>query len=45
MLSDLGVAASVVSGGLGCMLAVAWVAARTPALRRYVREPVGPVER
>jgi MFS family permease len=34
-----GVAASVVSGGLGCLLAVAWVAGRTPALRRYVREP------
>jgi MFS family permease len=35
-----GVAASVVSGGVGCLLAVAWVAGRTPALRRYVREPV-----
>jgi MFS family permease len=33
-----GVAASVVSGGLGCLLAVAWVAARTPTLRRYLRE-------
>jgi MFS family permease len=35
-----GVGASVVSGGIGCLLAVAWVAARTPVLRRYVREPV-----
>ena len=33
-----GVAASVVSGGLGCLLAVGWVAARTPSLRNYVRE-------
>jgi MFS family permease len=29
---------SVVSGGVGCLLATAWVAARTPALRRYRRE-------
>jgi MFS family permease len=29
---------SVVSGGLGCLLAVAWVAWRTPALRGYRRE-------
>jgi MFS family permease len=33
-----GVAASVVSGGVGCVLAVAWIAARTPALRGYRRE-------
>ncbi len=33
-----GVAASVVSGGIGCIVAVAWIAARTPALRRYRRE-------
>jgi MFS family permease len=39
-----GVAASVVSGGVGCLLAVAWVAGRTPALRRYVREPAPSVE-
>ena len=30
---------SVVSGGLGCLLAVAWVAWRTPALRGYRRGP------
>ena len=29
---------SVVTGGVGCVLAVAWVAARTPQLRRYRRE-------
>ena len=28
---------SVVSGGVGCLLATAWVAASTPALRHYVR--------
>jgi MFS family permease len=30
---------SVVSGGIGCMLATAWVAGQTPALRAYRREP------
>ncbi len=28
---------SVVSGGVGCLAAVAWIAARTPDLRRYRR--------
>src|SRR5204862_5190954 len=28
---------SVVTGGLGCLVATAWVAASTPALRRYRR--------
>jgi MFS family permease len=28
---------SVVSGGIGCLIATAWVAARTPALREYRR--------
>jgi MFS family permease len=28
---------SVVSGGVGCLLATAWVAATTPALRHYAR--------
>ena len=28
---------SVVTGGLGCLAAVAWVAARTPELREYRR--------
>jgi len=30
---------SVVSGGIGCVLAVLWLAWRTPALVRYEREP------
>jgi MFS family permease len=34
-----GPAASVVSGGIGCLVAVTWVAARTPSLRLYRREP------
>jgi len=37
----LGAPFSVVSGGVGCLLATAWVAWQTPALRRYRRdEPV-----
>ncbi len=31
----LGAPFSVVSGGIGCLIATAWVAAGTPALRRY----------
>jgi MFS family permease len=31
----LGPVVSVVSGGLGCLIATAWVAAATPALRHY----------
>ena len=33
----LGAPFSVVSGGVGCLLATAWVAASTPALRHYAR--------
>jgi MFS family permease len=41
----LGAPFSVISGGLGCLVATAWVAASTPALRRYRREPrVQPTE-
>jgi MFS family permease len=29
---------SVVSGGLGCLVATAWIAFKTPPLRRYRRE-------
>jgi MFS family permease len=29
---------SVVTGGIGCLVATAWIAAKTPALRRYRRE-------
>jgi len=31
---------AVVTGGIGCVLATAWVAARTPALRAYRRAGV-----
>ena len=34
----LGAPFSVISGGVGCILATSWVAASTPALRRYRRE-------
>jgi MFS family permease len=33
----IGPAASVVTGGAGCLVATAWIAARTPALRHYRR--------
>jgi hypothetical protein len=33
--SWLGVRWSVISGGIGCLLAAAWVAARAPILRHY----------
>ena len=36
--SWLGPVVSVVSGGLGCVIATAWVAGVTPALRRYVAD-------
>ncbi len=34
----LGATFSVVSGGVGCLLATAWVVWQTPALRAYRRE-------
>jgi len=34
-----GAAASVISGGIACLVATGWVAASTPELRRYEREP------
>jgi MFS family permease len=33
---------SVVSGGIGCLIATAWVAATTPGLRQYRDQPVEP---
>ena len=33
----LGAPFSVISGGVGCLIATAWVAASTPALRRYLK--------
>ena len=39
--SWLGAVVSVVSGGIGCLVATAWIAAATPALRAYRRtDPV-----
>ncbi len=35
----LGPVVSVVTGGVGCLIATAWVAATTPALRAYARTP------
>jgi len=34
----LGAPFSVISGGIGCLVATGWVAAATPALRRYRRD-------
>src|SRR3954468_7191218 len=34
----LGAVFSVVSGGIGCIVATAWIAATTPTLRRYRKE-------
>ena len=33
----IGARGSVVTGGIGCLIATAWIAARTPALRQYRR--------
>jgi hypothetical protein len=33
----VGPALAVVSGGVGCLIATMWIAARTPALRAYRR--------
>jgi hypothetical protein len=39
----LGPVVSVVSGGLGCLLATGWIAGRTPELRHYTgHETAGP---
>ena len=35
--NGFGAPASVVTGGIGCLVATAWIAARTPALRLYRR--------
>ena len=34
----LGAPFSVISGGIGCLIAARWIAAKTPALRRYRRD-------
>jgi MFS family permease len=41
----LGATFSVVSGGIGCLAATAWVAATTPALRRYRKADAAEDER
>jgi len=33
---------SVISGGIGCLLATAWITSITPPLRRYRREHAPP---
>jgi MFS family permease len=38
----IGAPLSVVTGGLGCLVATAWVAQRTPLLRRYRRDEAPP---
>jgi MFS family permease len=41
----LGAPISVITGGIGCLVATGWVGAATPALRHYRREPhVEPTE-
>ena len=42
--NGLGPTVSVVTGGLGCVIATAWVAARTPALLAYRRTPAAEVQ-
>ena len=39
----LGAVTSVVTGGLGCVAATAWIAAVTPGLRAYRRQDPLPV--
>jgi MFS family permease len=36
--NQFGAVASVITGGVGCLLATAWITAATPALRAYRRE-------
>ncbi|MFN0009503.1 MAG: MFS transporter [Planctomycetota bacterium] len=36
--SAFGAPFSVISGGIGCLVATGWIAAKTPALRRYRRD-------
>lgn len=38
----LGAVVSVVSGGVGCLIATGWIAGTTPALRRYRRSDTAP---
>jgi MFS family permease len=40
----IGARGSVVTGGVGCLIATAWIAARTPALRKYRRSFIDATE-
>jgi hypothetical protein len=40
----IGAPAAVVTGGLGCLVATGWIAARTPALRQYRRSFIDAAE-
>jgi MFS family permease len=40
----IGVRGSIVTGGIGCLIATAWIAARTPALRQYRRSFIDATE-
>ena len=40
----IGAPASVVTGGIGCVVATGWIAVRTPALRRYRRSFIDAAE-
>ena len=40
----IGARGSVVTGGVGCLIATAWIAARTPALRTYRRSFIDATE-
>jgi MFS family permease len=37
----IGAPLSVITGGIGCLVATLWIAAQTPALREYRRDEVG----
>jgi hypothetical protein len=37
--NSFGAPFSVITGGIGCLLATGWVALTTPGLRRYTHEP------
>ena len=44
MAQWLGAPFSVVSGGIGCLIATAWIASTTPQLRHYRARPATPAE-
>jgi MFS family permease len=40
----IGIRGSIVTGGIGCLIATGWIAARTPALREYRRSFIDATE-